>query len=52
MAPKRLQLLHELVPTASVIALLVNPSPIPLLLRPTRRRCRQRLGRSGWSSIS
>ena len=25
MAPKRLQLLHELVPTASVIALLVNP---------------------------
>ena len=26
MAPKRLQLLHELVPTASVIALLVNPA--------------------------
>ena len=26
MAPKRLQLLHELIPTASVIALLVNPA--------------------------
>jgi putative tryptophan/tyrosine transport system substrate-binding protein len=26
MAPKRLQILHELVPTASVIALLVNPA--------------------------
>jgi putative ABC transport system substrate-binding protein len=26
MAPKRLQILHELVPTASVIALLVDPA--------------------------
>jgi putative tryptophan/tyrosine transport system substrate-binding protein len=29
-APKRLQLLHELVPTASVIALLVNPGNLSL----------------------
>jgi putative ABC transport system substrate-binding protein len=27
--PKRVELLHELVPTAKVIALLVNPSAVP-----------------------
>ena len=36
MAPKRLQLLHELLPTASVVALLVNPADPPLP-RPLRR---------------
>jgi putative ABC transport system substrate-binding protein len=36
MAPKRLQLLHELVPTARVIALLVNPI-IPALAEPTAK---------------
>jgi ABC-type uncharacterized transport system substrate-binding protein len=42
-APKQLQLLHELVPTASVIAY-STIQPIPLLPRQTRRGCRQRLG--------
>jgi putative ABC transport system substrate-binding protein len=36
MAPKRLQLLHELVPTARVIALLVNPI-VPALAEPTTK---------------
>jgi ABC-type uncharacterized transport system substrate-binding protein len=34
MAPKRLQLLHELVPTASVIALLVNPEQLAARIVP------------------
>ena len=50
-APKRLQLLHELVPTASVMALLVNPAN-PTLAEPTRRSCRQRLVPLDWSSMS
>ena len=43
MAPKRLQLLHELIPTASVIALLVNPAnkalaePVTREVPPTAR---------------
>jgi putative tryptophan/tyrosine transport system substrate-binding protein len=36
MAPKRLQLLHELIPTARVIALLVNPT-IPSLAEPATK---------------
>jgi ABC-type uncharacterized transport system substrate-binding protein len=35
-APKRLQLLHELVPTARAIALLVNPT-VPALAEPTTK---------------
>jgi putative ABC transport system substrate-binding protein len=35
-APKRLQLLHELIPTARVIALLVNPT-VPALAEPTAK---------------
>ena len=51
-APKRLQLLHELVPTASVMALLVNPANPTVAAKSTRRSCRQRLAPSGWSSMS
>ena len=50
-APKRLQLLHELVPTVSVIAC-SSIQPMPLLPRPTRRRCRRRLVPLDWSSMS
>ena len=50
-APKRLQLLHELVPTASVMALLVNPAN-PTLAEANRGRCWRRPAPSGWSSMS
>jgi putative ABC transport system substrate-binding protein len=33
-APKRLELLHQLLPTANVMALLINPAN-PILRRPT-----------------
>jgi putative ABC transport system substrate-binding protein len=49
--PKRLQLLHELLPAASVIALLVNPTD-PLRPRPLPEKCRALPGPSGWNSNS
>lgn len=40
LAPKRLELLHQLMPTATVIALLVNPSN-PVLAESTARRLQE-----------
>ena len=50
-APKRLELLHELVPTATIIALLVNPTN-PLLPRPTSKDLQAAARTSGCSSMS
>ena len=50
-APKRLELLHELLPTASVMALLVNPTE-PAVAEATRERCWRRPTPSGWNSMS
>ena len=40
-APKRLQLLHELIPSAGIIAFLVNPAE-PLIANLLQARCRRR----------
>ena len=49
--PKRLELLHELVPTATIIALLVNPTN-PDRRDRYRETCRRRPAPSGCSSMS
>jgi putative ABC transport system substrate-binding protein len=51
LVPKRLELAHELVPTTSVIAALINPA---IAVRPSLNRgtCRRRHARSGYSSMS
>jgi hypothetical protein len=36
-APKRLELLHELVPAATVMALLIDPTDLALAARVTER---------------
>ena len=51
LGPKRLELLRELIPTANIIALLVNPTS-PLLPRPYRETCSRLPAPSGCSSIS
>ena len=45
--PKRVELLHELVPTATSIALLVNPAAVAHTPRPYRQTCRRRHASSG-----
>jgi ABC-type uncharacterized transport system substrate-binding protein len=49
--PKRVELLHELVPTASVIALLVNPTDAAYAEQ-LQETCRRRLAALGWSFMS
>jgi putative tryptophan/tyrosine transport system substrate-binding protein len=51
LGPKQLELLREVVPTATVIALLVK-RPVPYLPRPNRETCRRRPARSDCSSMS
>jgi hypothetical protein len=50
-APKRLELLHELLPTARVMALLVNPAE-PTIAETTSLRCWRPPALSGCSSMS
>ncbi len=49
-APKRLELLHEMVPTAKIFALLVDPTD-PVSSKIRHEGCRRRPGVSGWSSM-
>jgi putative tryptophan/tyrosine transport system substrate-binding protein len=49
--PKQLELLHELVPTASVMALLVN-STDPAMPKQMQEASRRRPAASGWNSMS
>jgi putative tryptophan/tyrosine transport system substrate-binding protein len=49
-APKRLELLHELIPAARVMALLVNPAA-PILAEPQSRAVRSGLRLWGWNSM-
>jgi len=44
--PKRLEVMRELIPAATLMAALVNPAN-PTLASPPRKTCRQRLARSG-----
>ena len=51
LASKRLELLHEVVPTATVVALLVNPTK-PNLAESLSQSCKRRPVLSGYSSMS
>ena len=51
LGPKRLELLRELMPTATIIALLVNPTS-PVLQSPYRETCSRRPAPSGCSFMS
>jgi putative ABC transport system substrate-binding protein len=51
-AQKRLELLHQLFPTARVMALLVNPAEPTLLRKPPRVRFWWPPALSGWRSMS
>ena len=52
LAPKKLELLHELLPSATTLALLVNPTNPIAAERPITHRCRLLPERSGCKFIS